>query len=476
MHKRPNIVFITTDQQNCNTLGCYGGKNADTPNLDHFASESLTLDGAYVTCPLCVPSRGSMMLGRYPHVSGVMLNDDGREITEHRQIRGLSDVLYDNGYNCAYFGKWHLGHDDEVQHSFYAGWQTFLRESYEDWLVETGKFTFPEPLTMHRRAYVPYELAHDTYTADRSIAFLEEHCNDEKPFALWCAMRAPHDPYVGPMTDSYRPEDMVLPDNCHDTLEGKPHCQQENWSQLYKRQVEGVTCDEDFKEVIARYQGLTKLVDVNAGRVLEAIDRLGLRENTIVVFHSDHGDMMGSHGMLCKGPYMYEETNRVPFIIRYPGKIPEGKHMRGLFSLLDIAPTILDLAGVTHQEAFDGVSGASAMCSASDHNREAVFAEIFEIIDQRAVIFSVRTEKWKYNFHCGDMDELYDMEKDPLEMQNLAENPDYTAVVAEMQERLAQWLRETGADDWSSFLEMSHKSRPMNYLSYMVGQMSTLSI
>lgn len=476
MDKRPNLVFITSDQQNCNTLGCYRGKNADTPNLDAFAADALTLDGAYVTCPLCVPSRGSMMLGRYPHVSGVMLNDDGREIAEHRQIRGLSDVLFDNGYNCAYFGKWHLGHDEQVQHSFYAGWQTFLRESYEDWLVETGRFTFPEPLAMHRRAYVPFALAHDTYVADRSIQFLQEHCGDEQPFALWCAMRAPHDPYVGPMTDEYRAEDMALPDNCRDSLEQKPHCQKENWSQRYKRQAEGVWSAEDFKSVIARYQGLSRLVDINAGRVLDAIDRLGLRDNTIVVFHSDHGDMMGGHGMLCKGPYMYEETNRVPFIIRYPGHLPQGRRMKGLFSLLDIAPTVLELAGVAHTEPFDGISGAEAMRQAADHNRDAVFAEIFEIIDQRAVIFSVRTEQWKYNFHCGDMDELYNMRNDPLELNNLAEDPSCTEVVAQMQAKLADWLQQTGAEDWSRFLKMSRKSRPMNYLSRMVGKMSTLSI
>lgn len=476
MRQSPNIVFITTDQQNCNTLGCYGGQKIQTPHLDRFAAQGTVLENAFVTCPLCVPSRGSMLLGRYPHVSGVMLNDDGREIAEHRDIRGLSDVLHGNGYDCAYLGKWHLGHEDEPQHGFHAGWRTFLRESYEDWLAETGQFAFPAQMTEHRRHYVPFALAHDTYVADQSIQFLQAHRQSPRPFALWCALRAPHDPYVGPMTDFYRAEDMVLPENGGDDLRNKPACHRENWSQRYKRTVEHIGCPEDFKPVIARYQGLARFVDANVGRVLEAIDQLGLGEETIVIFHADHGDMMGGHGLIGKGPYMYEETNRVPFIIRYPSVIQAGRRMKGLFSLVDIAPTVLELAGISHQEPFDGISAATAMREAAAHNRSAVFAETFEILDQRCVIFSVRTERWKYNFYCGDKDELYDMQCDPMELHNLAEDEGHVPVVKALQEKLGAWLEETGAADWAKLLRLTQKDRPMNFLSHMVDRMSTLSI
>lgn len=472
---RPNILFITTDQQNCNTLGCYGA-DVETPNIDALARAGVVLERAYVTCPLCVPSRGSILLGRYPHTTGVMLNDDGREIAEHRHIKGLSDILSENGYDCAYFGKWHLGHDDEPQHGFHAGWEAFLRESYEDWLEREGLFKFPEPLTSHRRALVPYELAHDTHATERTIGFLQNASKGKRPFALWCAMRAPHDPYVGPGTDSYRGEDMPLPSSVSDDLNGKPFCQKENWSQKYKIQVENIRSPGDFKPVIARYQGMVKCIDYNVGRVLRALDEYGLAKNTIVVFHSDHGDMMGAHNMICKGPYMYEETIRVPFIIRFPGRVPENRRMKGLFSLVDIAPTVLEMTGIEHRETFDGVSACKAIEQVAEHFRQAVFAEIFEIIDQRAMILSCRTEHWKYNMHFGDMDELYDLANDPHEMQNLAEWVDMVGVVSKMQAVIGEWLCETGGIDMPQLVFGSKKDRPMNFLSKAVASMQISSI
>jgi arylsulfatase A-like enzyme len=475
MSKRPNIVFITTDQQNCNTLGCYGGSNALSPNIDRLAAEGVLLDHAYVTCPLCVPSRGSTMSGRYPHVNGIMVNDDGRDVEYPDAIKGLSDVLHDSGYDCAYFGKWHLGRDEQVQHGFEEGWETYLRDSYENWLQDSGQFQFPEPLKLHRRALVPEPLAHDTHVANRTIEFLRKH-DGNRPFALWCALRAPHDPYVGPYTDMFKAEDMQLPGNVNDTLLGKPACQKDSWSKKYTQIIEKVNKPDDLKDVIARYQGLSYYVDVNVGRVMAALRELDLDKDTIVVFHSDHGDMMGAHGLITKGPYMYEETNRVPFIIRYPGKLPANKRMSGLFSLVDLAPTILDLAGVPHDEAFDGYSAANAIRQADPHFRAAVFAEIFEIIDQRCLVFSVRTEKWKYNMYFGDMDELYDMEKDPLEMDNLAEKPEMVQVVTTLQETLKQWFQETGGLDMVALLDKLGKDRPMNYLSRQIGVMTTRSI
>jgi arylsulfatase A-like enzyme len=475
MSGQPNIVFITTDQQNCSTIGGYGGANAETPNLDRLAGEGLLLEHAYVTCPLCVPSRASMMSGRYPHVSGIMLNDDGREIEYPDGIKGLSDVLAESGYDCAYFGKWHLGRDGTAQHGFSDGWETFLRESYEDSLQESGRFVFEKPLTQHRRALVPEALAHDTYVTERSMEYIRNR-RGEKPFALWCALRAPHDPYVGPYTDRYKAADMQLPANVVDDFRGKPACQKSSWSEKYTRLVENVLTPDDLRPVIARYQGLSYYVDVNVGRILESLRQAGLEDDTIVVFHSDHGDMMGAHGLITKGPYMYEETNRVPFIIRYPGRIPAGKKMAGLFSLVDIAPTILDLAGVSHSESFDGISAAGAMIEASEHFREAVFAETFEIIDQRCLLLSVRTEKWKYNLYFGDMDELYDMANDPLEMRNLAEESFSVAIVREMQSRLATWLAETGGIDMVALLGRMTKDRPMNWLSGQVAYMGANSI
>lgn len=475
MINKPNILFITTDQQNCSTLGCYGGQVVESPNIDRLANEGVLLTHAYVTCPLCVPSRGSIMSGRYPHVTKIMVNDDGRAINYPQEISGLSDVLNANGYDCAYFGKWHLGNDELPQHGFNAGWQTFLRESYEDWLIETNQFQFPDPLTAHRRAIVPEELAHDTYVANTSAKFITER-KSSKPFALWCALRAPHDPYVGPYTNRYSPETVVLPISIEDTLKGKPTAQKNNWSKRYQLVVENIQQKEDFKDVIARYWGLSYFVDTNVGRVLKALKEAGLEDDTIVVFHSDHGDMMGEHNMITKGPYMYEATNRVPFIIRYPRKIPQGLKMNGLFSLVDIAPTILELAGIEHKEKFDGISAADAIITAQEEFREAVFAEMYEVLDQRSVIFSVRTKEWKYNMYLGDQDELYDMKNDPYEMNNLAEKERYVKLVKEMQGLIINWMQDTGGVSVIDLILALEKGRPMNFLSNQVYSMGFSSI
>lgn len=444
MPPRPNLLVIGTDQHRWYDLGCTGNPGVQTPNIDRLAHQGTRFSHSFVTYPLCVPSRASCWTGQYPHTLGVIHNDDGPEIFLPDRHLTLGDVLKAEGYRCGYLGKWHVGREGTPQHGFTDAWVTFLRDSYEDWLEASGEWTAPEGVrSLDRRGHVPFELAHDTVVTTRTLEFISVH-RDEPWFAV-CGMRAPHDPYIGPFDHLYSPADVPLPESVTETFAGKPLCQATSWGAGY-RDALGVRTPEDFRPIIARYWGLIHLIDLNVGRLLDHLEALGLADRTVVMFWVDHGDMMGAHNLLSKGPFMYEETNRVPVIFRGPG-VAAGRLVEDLASVVDYAPTLLELLGVRAPAAMQGRSlaagepGPQARAAAA---REVVFAETFETYRQKRPIFMARTPRWKFNYHLGDINELYDLESDPHEMHNLAELPQHYERVCEMQLLIRDWLLETG--------------------------------
>jgi arylsulfatase A-like enzyme len=441
MGGKRNLLIIGSDQHRWYDLGCYGNSVLQTPNIDRLAREGTRFTRSFVTCPLCVPSRASMWSSRYPHGIKVTHNDDGREVALPDECVTIGDVLAAQGYRCGYMGKWHVGREDTPQHGFRDRWFTFLRNSYEDWLEQTGQWTAPPGVvSFDRRGKVPFELAHDTVVTTHTMEFISEH-RDEPWFAV-CGMRAPHDPYIGPFDDLYCPADVPVPPNFDDDLNTKPYCQRVSWGARYREQL-GVHSADDLRAVIARYWGLVHLVDVNVGRLLRHLDELGLTENTVVVFCVDHGDMMGAHSLFAKGPFMYEETNRVPFIIRAPGQVPANQSVDVLASVVDYVPTLLELLGAGPMPTTDGMSLVPAM-SGDGGGREIVFAETFETYRQKQPVFMARTERWKFNYYAGDTNELYDLQEDPHELVNLADDGAYRNVVRDLQTALVDWLRATG--------------------------------
>jgi arylsulfatase A-like enzyme len=439
--RRPNLLVIGSDQHRWYDLGCYGNAVLQTPNIDRLAREGTRFGHSFVTCPLCVPSRASMWSARYPHSIGVTHNDDGREVELPDCCATIGDLLSRHGYRCGYIGKWHVGREETPQHGFKDRWFTFLRNSYEDWLEQTGQWTAPDGVRgFERRGKVPFDLAHDTVVTNQTMDFISAH-RDDAWFAV-CGMRAPHDPYIGPFDGLYDPADVPLPPNADDDLSNKPHCQRVSWGAGYRQQL-GIQSADDLRAVIARYWGLVHLVDVNVGRLLNHLDELGLAQDTVVAFWVDHGDMMGAHSLLSKGPFMYEETNRVPFIIRAPGLVPAGQCVDALASVVDYAPTLLDLLGVRADWRVDGTSLLPAVLHHGP-GREVVFAETFETYRQKQPVFMARTRRWKYSYYAGDTDELYDLDNDPHELMNLAGTAACRGVQRDLQTALVDWLRTTG--------------------------------
>lgn len=451
--KRPNVLVIMTDQQNLATLGCYGSPSARTPHIDSLATDGVLFESTYVTTPLCVPSRASIWSARYPHRSGVLLNDDDREIELSDEVETLGDLANASGYACGYIGKWHIGREKLPQHGFNAAWWTQLRGSYEQEIDEAGQHDFtpidgatPLGRRLSERGQVPFKKAHDTVVTDRTIEFMEAHADGDAPFLAVCSMRAPHDPYIGPFDNAYSPDEVTIPatfDRDPSTLPG--HVARTIPRQWFEEMAceNGVASEQKLRELTARYWGLVRLVDENVGRLRAALKRLEIERVTIVVFMSDHGDMMGAQGLVSKGNCMFDEATKVPLIMSWPGTLPAGSRVATLASTIDVVPTLLDLMYVAPSPEFDG----QTLRQSWDYNfnrRDAVFLQIWETYGMFDPVLAVRTERWKYSWRMAGQDELYDMNADPLETQNLADNSGNADLLRGLRSRIVDWLHATG--------------------------------
>lgn len=456
MSARPNVLILMTDQQQCGTLGCYGVEAARTPAIDSLATTGTLFENHFVTSPLCVPSRASLWSSTFPHQNGVMVNDEARPIALPDGQPTIGDLANLSGYHTAYIGKWHLGREGVPQHGF-TEWWTHLRGSYEQELDESGQIELDaQKDRLSQRGDVPFDLAHDTQVANRTIDFIRRSAaGAEAPFFCVASMRAPHDPYIGPFDGFYDRGDIPLPDSVSDSLRGKPQSQLRGPQRQWFLDWIGESLDSDgegrLRDVIARYWGLVQLVDRNVGRILTALDESGMSQSTVVLFLSDHGDMMGAHGLFSKGLFMYHETTRVPLIIRWPGHIPSGRKVSSLTSMVDVAPTLLDLMDIPQALSMKGES-MRQLWDYSYNKRTAVFMEVYESYGFWGPVFGVRTDRFQYNWYLGDDDELYDIVADPNEMVNLAGNAQFRDCVIGLRSQLRAWLLETGDPSIGSLL------------------------
>ncbi len=481
--QRPNIVYIMTDQQPVCTIGAYGNAVVRTPNLDRLAREGMRLNRFFIAGFPCSPSRASMLSGRYPHQHGVVRND----VLFDPAVPCLGDVLNAAGYDTAYFGKWHLGGhmyrnikgrkpfegawyyrrlpsdqgfafeavrgglgEDAPQHGFQTwagGWKqykAYLRRVGLGELVDKypnlgNHNDLPSaPEGKHMYSQLPEEHHMAAFFAKEAEKFIRSRRGSGRPFGLVLSFYGPHLPVAPPKPwdEMYSLEQAALPANHRDTLEGKPLGQRRN-TRCYKLPA---WREEQFRDYIRRYWGYCSYIDKQIGRVLAALDECGFAENTIVVFTSDHGDMIAAHGMIFKlGKCAYEELMRVPCIIRAPGVTAPGSVSDALVSNVDFLPTFCELLGIAPPPGMAGRSFADVLRGKRKTFRDAVFCDIME------QTLMVRTERWKFvlNWNKRDLDELYDLDNDPGELRNLAQEAKYKNVVREMLGRIADWLRET---------------------------------
>lgn len=447
---KPNLLFIWTDEQQPFTMAKYGNDRIKTPNLNRLADESIVFLNTYVTQPVCTPSRSSTMTGLYPHTNGCYTNN----IALAEDVPCFPEIVGDPDYRTAYFGKWHLGDEIYAQHGF-EEWEAIEdsyikyysdhrnrsdRSSYHHWLLKKGykpddDGKFGKVFSRKYAAGMPLEHSKPAFLKERAIDFLRR--NRENPFILYVNFLKPHMPFTGPLDSLYSPEEVYLPESFGHVLD-------ESFPASYRKKQASIekkygTTEKEIRELIARYWGLVSEVDMSVGAILEELEDLGLSHNTIVVFTSDHGDMMGAHNLVQKG-VVFEESAKVPLMIRYPEMYPESKVIKTRISLIDIVPTLLDLM---NRPAPDHLQGSSLIpLVEGKRGPDYLFAEWSS--DSRYSRTVISPEGMKLCINKEENDMLFDLVKDPLEMNNLIDRPDYSAEVKKLTGKILEWQQKTG--------------------------------
>jgi len=434
-NKQTNVVFILTDDQGIWACGCYGNPEIRTPNIDRLADTGVRFENFFCTSPVCSPSRASLLTGLIPSQHGVhdwirdgnippdkeMLIEDKEEIypaVAYLEGKiGYTDIMAKHSYTCGISGKWHLGDSLHPQKSF------------KHWFVhQTGGGPYNNA-PMVREGKLVNEPGYVTNAiTDEALKFLEDM---EEPFYLSVHYTAPHSPWIGQhpqeIVDSY--------DDC--PFKSCPQEAKHLWAISLSDRCLGNW------ETLKGYFAAVTAMDIDVGRIIDRIEDLGLRENTLIVFTSDNGFNCGHHGFWGKGNgtfplNMYENSVKVPFIASHPGRILEGKVIDALMSGYDFMPTLLDYLNLPQPEGenLPGRSFLPVWLGKEEEGRDSVI-----IYDEYGPVRMIRTREWKYvhRYPYGPH-ELYDLVNDPNERKNLIDEPKQRARIKEMRGQLADWF------------------------------------
>lgn len=446
--EKPNLIIIHTDEHNFRTLSCYQellpeeqafvwgkGNNSKTPNIDKIAHEGAISTSYYCASPVCTPSRASLVTGLYPQATGAPKN--GLHLRE--DIPTFASILRDNGYATSYVGKWHLaGNGDYTFGIKYNG-------GFDDnrYMMTGGHAPYfhikNEKITAvnQKRAeqYEEGEIIHLTdYFTDKTLEILNR--DKDKPFALMLSIPDPHTPDYAkpPYNKMYKDLKIKAPITMNpEYVKNKP-----SWGKdKGKNEAIGKASFKNQKNALKQYFGMVSHIDDSVGRILEFLDKNGLTDNTIIIFTADHGDMFFEHNRRNKG-VPYEASARIPFVMRYPNKIPSGKIINTAYTNVDFAPTILSLMGVETKAKFHGLDTSNDFLSKEK-----------EVVSDRITYFAKTGGWWVASVNNRyklvlDKDEspyLFDLEKDPFELKNFYNDPAYKSIAKEMQDALLEQMK-----------------------------------
>jgi len=490
--KRPNIIFIMTDDHTRQAMGCYGSKINKTPNLDRIGNEGIRFDNCFVTNSICAPSRAVIQTGKFSHLNGV--TDNVREFDGSQQT--FPKLLQANGYQTAMIGKWHLKSEPI---------------GFDFWKVLPGQGNYYNPYFRTPGGDEQIQGYVTDIVTDVAIEWLENSRDSEKPFLLMYQHKAPHRgwwPGQAHMKD-FEGEAIPEPETLFDDYDGrgraakeqdmsisktmgpsrdlklKPEqalgvmgtsknnrkiydirynfqsdAQKKEWDATYdprnKKFVKAKLKDDDvirwkYQRYIKDYLRCVASVDDNVGRLLDYLKEEGLDENTLLIYTSDQGFYLGEHGWFDKR-FMYEESFSTPLVMRWPGKIKPGTTSEALVQNLDFAETMLDAAGVPVPDDMQGVSLLPLVKGKTPADwRDAVYYHYYEYPGVHKVKrhYGIRTEQYKLIHFYHDIDEweLYDLEKDPQEMNNVYNDPAYLKVAKKLLVRLKELQKQYGDSD-----------------------------
>jgi arylsulfatase A-like enzyme len=476
---RPNVLLIVADQHKAEVMGNAGHPVVKTPRLDRLAHSGVRFDRAYCQNAICVPSRTSFMTGLYPRTTGCV--DNPNKPPHHDRLFPLQQVFHRNDYRTGCFGKRHLPHIGELA----LGWDRSATtinpkmdpsdENYTDWVTQRGQ------LDAHKRDFggshdadlmshiteVREENRTSTYATDKTLEFLKE-CKDQgKPFFCWTNYIFPHQPYtpLQKWIDMYPPEKTELPESVSEPLENLPP-EMQSWRRNTKRPWNLAAAAKDhalYRRYVAYYYALTSEVDACVGRIMDGLDRLGLSDDTIVIYTSDHGDFVAAHGMVEKcalGHNVYEDTLRVPLIVAWPERFLESAVNKSLVELVDLYPTLMDLLDLKRPKDAPELPGKSLIPSLTENKATGRKYAISENWNQATVITECyKLGVWidpgpipKYKRRDNRKrfpDQLFDREKDPNEIHNVIDSPEYNKI----QKRLREYF-----DDFTSKVAATGKN------------------
>jgi arylsulfatase A-like enzyme len=441
---RPNILYIMADDHAAHAISACGSKINKTPNIDRIARDGMNFSNCLVTNSICTPSRAAILTGKYSHLNGVPVFNrfDGRQPT-------LAKYLQAAGYRTGMIGKWHLGSDPT---------------GFDHWNILPGQGAYHDPVFIDmgkRKKHTGY--CTDLIT-DFAIKFLDDRPKD-KPFFLMCHHKAPHRPWEPDEKHRKQWENVRIPEpeTFNDDYAGRSDAAREatmridrdltpgDLKQKPPAELKGEALKKwKYQRYMRDYLACVASVDDNVGRLLDYLDRNGLAENTIVIYTSDQGFFLGEHNWFDKR-FMYEESLRMPFLVRWPGKIKAGAASEKMILNVDFAPTLLDAAGVKVPADMQGRSFVPLMKGEQPRDwRTSMYYRYYHYPQHHRVQphYGVRTERYKLiYFNKIDQWELFDLEKDPRELKNLYADPAQAATVKKLKEELFRLKKELKDED-----------------------------
>ena len=496
MPEQPNILFILTDTQRADTMACYGNSQIHTPNLNAIADRGFVFENAYVASPICAPARSTLLTGLWPHTNGVKVNN----IPLPPDVETLADMVPDSYYTANY-GKWHMG-DEVIKREGFDRWvptEDVYRAYYSDpkylsvfsdyhhFLVDNG--FVPDQVFDRLGVYtdeheiirpaegrgldifslrfvstLPEEYTKASFLGQRVAEFIHE--NRARPFFVFVSTFEPHPPFAGPFYDLYDPESIPLgpafmkhppadASKLH-RIPAKYTAPPPQMRDLDERDAADASVEQRWRAEIAHYWDNITHTDKAVGRMLQALDDAGIADNTIVVYTSEHGDQLGAHHLSGKG-VMYEESVKVPLLMRVPWMADQQTMIPGRFSQIDVVPTLLDLIGVPVPSHLQGESRTGVMRGEATLDGNDVMIDWNGVktqpprrnLEQMEAIQMphrslITADGWKLTLGDPENGELYDMNADPHEMTNLYRDAAHADRIQHLAGMIQTWQEETG--------------------------------
>ncbi|PSP94792.1 arylsulfatase [Halobacteriales archaeon QS_4_62_28] len=481
---RPNILFVNTDQQRMDTIAALGHSHMDTPNLDCLAEEGTTFTNCHITAPSCAPSRASLFTGYYPHTTGVYANGDR---WRHSWVEDLSEA----GYYTLNVGKMHtspydtpMGFDERhvvenkdrylsdvpdddpslpSERYYMDDWDRALRarglfrqqrefyRKWDDYEDRMGAVDWELPRDAHP----------DVFVGQLAVDWLDRMPKLDRPLFMEIGFPGPHPPFDPPpdLAEKYMERDLPLPDIDPDDIDSQPPPLQALREHHAEVDHDSISFDldpteEQLHRLRAYYYANVELIDEQVGAIMDAIEHNGYGEDTVVIFTSDHGEMLADHGHIQKWT-MYEEVTRVPTVVWYPDEFEEDRRIDDLCQLFDLGPTVLDLAGVDAPDSMEARSLLPTLRGEDWDGRDYVYAEHAgtDILRETEFMTMVRSENWKLvHFLDEEYGQLFDLSADPDETENLWDDPDAVDKKVELLAELREWRIRSAhrTADWAA--------------------------